>query len=170
MPLPPGRCALVDTLRPFDTPGAGDERLGISASRIALGDARPACPGGVGAQLDIWVEELDPARDFALLALDPSGSVRALVAGRDDFRKRSQQDAKAYYTDGNGRFHVAACFASTGTAGVLLVDRRWGSGPASPRATQAWPNSLARARPRRGGASGPNGPRWRPRYRARPAQ
>jgi len=124
MPLPPKRCALVDTLRPFDTPGAGDDRLGISASRVALGDARPACRGGVGAQLDIWVEELDPARDFALLALDPSGSVRALVAGRDDFRKRSQQDAKAYYTDGNGRFHVAACFASAGTAGVLLVDRR----------------------------------------------
>jgi serine/threonine protein kinase len=124
MPLPPGRCALVDTLRPFDTPGAGDDRLGISASRIALGDARPACPGGAGAQLDIWVGELDPARDFALLALDPSGSVRQLVAGRDEFHKRSQQDAKAYYTDGNGRFHVAACFASTGTAGVLLVDRR----------------------------------------------
>lgn len=124
MPLPPGRCALVDALKPFDTPTVGGDRLGISASTIVLGEARPACPGGVGAQLDIWVEERDPARDFALLALDPSGSVRSLVAGRDAFRTRSQENAKAYYTDGNGRFHVAACFASTGTAGVLLVDRR----------------------------------------------
>ncbi|WP_165831116.1 serine/threonine-protein kinase [Sphingomonas pokkalii] len=124
MPLPPGRCALIDALKPFDTPSAGGDRLGISASRVSLGEARPACPGGVGAQLDIWVEERDPARDFALLALDPSGSVRSLVAGRDAFRTRSQENAKAYYTNGNGRFHVAACFASTGTAGVLLVDRR----------------------------------------------
>ncbi|MES3110448.1 hypothetical protein [Sphingomonas aurantiaca] len=92
----------------------------LSSSRVALGTGGPGCADG--ATVEVTVQDRDPARDFALLALQSDGGVIQIASSRRAFRQSVKRDPARYAIGADGAYHASVCYAAAGPAAILLVD------------------------------------------------
>jgi serine/threonine-protein kinase len=127
VPVPASRCDAVEAMRGFDTDRDDRGFALISAvDWLALVRNAPGCPSGLGARPDLTIVEHDPAKQFALVAIAPSGDVRQIVSGRKEFARLARRQPSIFQDLGDGRYQVSPCYHAAGAVGLVLVD---GPGP-----------------------------------------
>ncbi|WP_442678857.1 serine/threonine-protein kinase [Sphingomonas sp. ASY06-1R] len=115
------QCGTIEALRRFDTPGASEPgTLLISSNRLILGEGAPGCPNG--AAIDLTAAGGDPARELALIALQPDGRLLQIAGSRAEFAQRARADATNFNIEPDQTLHARACYPVAGTGAVFLVD------------------------------------------------
>jgi serine/threonine-protein kinase len=117
------QCATVDAMRTFDTGhDAGPSPLTLAAAQVQMGADTPGCGPGPQAQAELTVT---PAtgddRTFAVLALTPSGALRQLVSGREEFSRLASARPQLFTDLGGGKLKIRACLRQAGPTGLILV-------------------------------------------------
>lgn len=117
------QCGTIEALRRFDTPGVSTAgALLISSNRLVLGEGAPACPSG--AEIELTAAGGDPARELALVALQPDGRLLQIAGSRAEFAQRARADAANFNIEPDQTFHASACYAVAGTGAVFLIDSK----------------------------------------------
>lgn len=152
-PLDPRQCAAVDGLRRFRAiEGDGPSPLQPEQPSFERTGEVQGCPPGAQARPVITLAPPDPERDFALLAIQPTGQARVISRNRAELETlaRAQPDRVGRLPD--GRVRVTLCEPMLGPNGVAMIEanqapdlgatRRGGMLPG-----QAWLQALDRAAP-----------------------
>ncbi|MGF7150019.1 serine/threonine-protein kinase [Sphingomonas zeicaulis] len=122
-PLDPRQCAAVDGLRRFRAiEGDGPPPLLPEQPSFERSGDAPGCPAGSQARPVITLAPPDPSRDFALLAIQPTGQARVISRSRVELEAlaRSQPDRVGRLPD--GRVRVTLCEPMLGANGVAMIE------------------------------------------------
>lgn len=121
-PATVAQCDAIDMVRPFRATGSdlAAKTLLLSSSRAALGTGGPGCADG--ATVEVTVQDRDPSRDFALLALQSGGGVMQIAGSRGAFRQSALRDPARFAIGADGVYHASVCYVAAGPAAIFLVD------------------------------------------------
>ena len=153
LPLDPRQCAAVDGLRRFRAiEGDGPSPLQPEQPSFERSNEAPGCPPGSQARPVITLAPPDPSRDFALLAIQPTGQARVISRNRAELEvlARSHPDRVGSLPD--GRVRVTLCEPMLGANGVAMIEANGVPDLGPTRGggmlpTQTWLQALDRAAP-----------------------
>jgi serine/threonine protein kinase len=118
----PAACVVLDALRSFRAQRPDSARGLASAQPVyEMSNQVDGCPGQ-RAKAIILLTPLDPARDFALFAVDGTGDMRRLAGSRADLARLGSQVSDM----GDGRLRITPCLDRVGLQGLLMIS---GTGP-----------------------------------------
>lgn len=130
-PITPAGCAALDTYR--QTRASSNYHLSATQPRFEMALQPPGLPyaGGQASNAVIDFDFSNASGDFAILGIEPSGTITALIPNRAAFDSALQQSADGRpITDlGNGRYRLNIDLDHAGWSGIILVS---GQGPFDP--------------------------------------
>jgi len=146
--IAPGGCSALDAFRQFRADS--NYRMASTAPRFEM-TAQSDGPyaGAVAANAVVDLNLGDPALDFALLGIEPSGAITMILPNRLAFREqlRASEGGRPIADRGNDRYRLHIDLDHQGWSGLLLVT---GQGP--------FPAALLAP------VIGARGPGWRDRF------
>jgi serine/threonine-protein kinase len=130
-PISGAGCAALDAYRQIRSPGRN--RLSVAQRRFEM-RTQPAdgsYAGQVAANAVIGIAVADPALDFALVGLEPSGRIDMLIPSRAAFAEqvRASQNGTPITALGEDRYRLQIDLDHAGWSGLLLIT---GKGPFDP--------------------------------------
>ncbi|MGQ0588815.1 MAG: serine/threonine-protein kinase, partial [Sphingosinicella sp.] len=130
-PITPAGCAALDTYR--QVRATSDYRLSTERPRfeMTMQPAGSAYAGEEAANAVIDFDFTDPNIDFAIVGIEPSGVISAIIADRANFEGAVAQSVggRPISSDGNGRYRLHIDLDHQGWSGIILVT---GQGPFPP--------------------------------------
>ncbi|AHE55393.1 serine/threonine-protein kinase [Sphingomonas sanxanigenens] len=151
MPLDPRQCAAVDGLRRFRAiESDGPSPLQPEQPSFERSNEAPGCPPGSQARPVITLAQPDPTRDFALLAIQPTGQARVISRNRADLEAQARTHPDRVGRLPDGRVRVTLCEPMLGANGVALIEANGAPDLGATRSGgmlpgQAWLQALDRA-------------------------
>ncbi|SDA24810.1 serine/threonine-protein kinase [Sphingomonas sp. NFR15] len=121
LPMPPAGCEMTAVARPraaglHDLP----ETLVAAKPVLALAPQTPGCPADPRARPEIsWSQ--GGRREFALLALLPSGAIVQIAGSRGEFEQQARLHPDFFQDHGDDGYRVGICLSRPGPVGFLLV-------------------------------------------------
>jgi serine/threonine-protein kinase len=121
LPMPPAGCDIAAVARPFDV-GLRNIAATLKAASpvLALAPNTPGCPTDPRARPQISWSRGD-RREFALLALLPSGMIVQIAGSRGEFERQAQTHPDFFQDHGDGSYRLGLCLSRPGTVGFLLI-------------------------------------------------
>ena len=153
-PITQAGCSALDTFRQVRARQGGHLTTAQPRYEMAV-QAGGDYAGREAATAPIDLDVSDSSRDFALLAIQPSGEITTLLQSRAMFEEvlAGSRGGRPISREGNGRYRVHIDADHEGWSGVLLVS---GQGPFDPALIQP--------------AIGARGPDWQNRFLAAAAE
>jgi hypothetical protein len=138
-PITQAGCAALDAYRQISA--RDGNRLTVPQRRFEMRRQKPdASYTGIAANAVIGITIADPARDFTLVGLEPSGKIDMLIPNRAAFKTEVEKSRDGLpITDlGGDRYRLQIDLDHEGWSGLLLVS---GTGPLGAR-DAAWRDKL----------------------------
>ena len=153
-PITQAGCSALDTFRQIRAREGGHLTTAQPRFEMAMQSGGDYA-GREAATAPIDLDVSDASRDFALLAIQPSGEITTLLQNRGMFEEvlAGSRGGRPISREGNGRYRVHIDADHSGWSGVLLVS---GQGPFDPGLIQP--------------AIGARGPDWQNRFLAAAAE
>ena len=130
-PITPAGCAALDTYR--QVRATSDYRLSVERPRFQMTMQPPgsAYAGQQAANAVVDFDFTDPNIDFAIVAIEPSGVISAILPDRPAFEAAVAQSVggRPISSDGNGRYRLHIDLDHQGWSGIILIT---GQGPFPP--------------------------------------
>jgi serine/threonine-protein kinase len=127
-PITPAGCAALDAYRQIS--GRDAERLTVAQRKFEMRrqGSDEAYAGKIAANAVIGINIADPALDFALIGLEPSGKIDMLIPNRAAFAEQIRQSkgGKPITDLGGDRYRLQIDLDHQGWSGLLLMT---GKGP-----------------------------------------
>lgn len=121
--LADGQCPAVDALRKFRAIDSHTiPTLRVEQSSFELARGAQGCPLGAYARPVVTAAPADPANEFALLAVLPSGRVRLISENRAALKALGQRYPDRFGEIGNGRTRITLCENAKGVMGIAMVE------------------------------------------------
>ena len=130
-PILPAGCAALDTYR--QVRASSGHRLSLPQPRFEMVRQPAGLPyaGGLAANAVVDFDAGNAGADFAIIGIEPSGAITALLPSRADFGAALAQsvDGRPIADRGNGRYRLSIDLDHQGWSGIILVT---GQGPFVP--------------------------------------
>jgi len=126
----PAQCDVIDTLRPFRAPltgtgtGSALPRAAVTASAVSSEDGAPACVDAGARSVELTAVGSDPAREIALVAIQPDGRLLQIASGREEFEQLATRDPAHFNLGSDGSYHAAFCYSQPGVSAFTMLDSR----------------------------------------------
>jgi serine/threonine-protein kinase len=119
-PISSSECGTVDALRQIRAQGAS--RLSVPQRKFEMSRLPPGSQyaGQIGARSVVNLDIANPAQDFALYGIEPSGAISALVANRAMFSKIPKNGVPIADLGGD-RYRLQIDSNHSGWSGIILL-------------------------------------------------
>jgi len=125
-PITPAGCAALDTYR--QVRATSGYHLSAAQPRFEMVMQAPGTPyaGEEAANAIVNFNFGDPSMDFAVLGIEPSGTISTLIGSRSDFESVLAQsvDGRPISNDGNDRYRLNIDLDHVGWSGIILITGR----------------------------------------------
>jgi serine/threonine-protein kinase len=126
----PAQCNVINALQPFRAPPVGTGTGSVSpmatvtASAASEGDGAPACAGAGARSVELTAVGSDPAREIALITIQPDGRLLQIASGREEFERLAMRDPAHFNLGSDGSYHAAFCYSQPGVSAVAMLESR----------------------------------------------
>lgn len=125
-PITPAGCAALDTYR--QVRASDNYKLSVTQPRYQMVMQPPGTPyaGEMAATAVIDFNFADPSLDFAILGIEPSGVIQALIPSRSNFESvlANSNNGRPITNLGNDRYRLNIDLDHQGWSGIILVTGR----------------------------------------------